>query len=178
MRCSKFQIQNRHQQTEPNPEGWGWRAPPGPLWVGRWSSGGVEFTIRSSRVTWRGERKGEWGQGEGGHAISAFYSFKLQATGRGGGVKRIIRKWIRLSPFPLLHQPGKEIQRGNLKEEKKKQMEVSQNRNWQGEKKEQTGNLSPTQKPWQTDAGSSNATFDTNADVRLLWNWESSLLLL
>lgn len=57
--------------------------------------------------------------------------YRLQ---EGRGVKRITRKWIRLSPFPLSHQPGKEIQRGNLKEEKEKknrqkQMEVSQTRN-------------------------------------------------
>lgn len=31
----------------------------------------------------------------------------------------MIRKWIRLSPFPLSHQPGKEIQRGNLRRKKK-----------------------------------------------------------
>lgn len=67
--------------------------------------------------------------------------YRLQ---EGRGVKRIIRKWIRLSPFPLSHQPGKEIQRGNLKEEKEKkqkkrqkQMEVSKNRNRQGEKNKQ-----------------------------------------
>lgn len=65
-----------------------------------------------------------------------FHSSKLQATGRGEGSKRMIRKWIRLSPFPLLHQPGKEIQRGNLRR-KKKQMEVSQNRNRQREKSKQ-----------------------------------------
>lgn len=65
--------------------------------------------------------------------------YRLQ---EGRGVKRMIRKWIRLSPFPLSHQPGKEIQRGNLKEEKEenkkqKQMEVSQNRHRQGEKNKQ-----------------------------------------
>lgn len=63
--------------------------------------------------------------------------YRLQ---EGKGVKRIIRKWIRLSPFPLSHQPEKEIQRGNLKEEKEKkqkQMEVSQDRHRQGRKNKQ-----------------------------------------
>lgn len=47
----------------------------------------------------------------------------LQTTGYrtgGEGSKRMIRKWIRLSPFPLSHQPGKEIQRGNLRRKKNK----------------------------------------------------------
>lgn len=71
----------------------------------------MEFTIRSSGVTW----------GERGHAVSANFTppnYRLQGTGEGS--KRMIRKWIRLSPFPLSHQPGKEIQRGNLKRKKNK----------------------------------------------------------
>lgn len=61
--------------------------------------------------------------------MQSFYLYpsRLQATGRRGEAKRAIRKWIRLSPFPLSHQPVKEIQRGNLRK-KEKQMEVSQNR--------------------------------------------------
>lgn len=81
----------------------------GVSWVGRCSSGDVEFTIGSSRVTW----------GERGHAVSANFTppnYRLQD--RGEGSKRMIRKWIRLSPFPLSHQPGKEIQRGNLRRKK------------------------------------------------------------
>lgn len=70
-----------------------------------------------------------WG---GGRGVMRFrLILLLQTTGyRTGeeGSKRMIRKWIRLSPFPLSHQPGKEIQRGNLRRENK-QMEVSQNRN-------------------------------------------------
>lgn len=63
---------------------------------------------------------GEWdGEGAGVMQFLLFtpLDYRLQ---EGRGVKRIIRKWIRLSPFPLSHQPGKEIQRGNLKEEKEK----------------------------------------------------------
>lgn len=59
-----------------------------------------------------------------GHAVSANFTppyYRLQD--RGEGSKRMIRKWIRLSPFPLSHQPGKEIQRGNLRRRKKNQME-------------------------------------------------------
>lgn len=112
--------------------------------VGRWSSGGEEFrTIRSRRVTRKegGEERRRVGVRGRGHAITAFHSLRLQAT---GGSKGILRKWIRLSPFPLSHQPGKEIQRGNLKkekgrekkkkEQKEKQMEVSPNRHPEGER--------------------------------------------
>lgn len=90
--------------------------------------------------------------------------YRLQ---EGRGVKRIIRKWIRLSPFPLSHQPGKEIQRGNLKEEKGKKQT---NRNkWKSPRRETDRERKiNTQLVTNTDAGGSNATFDTNADVRLL----------
>jgi len=59
--------------------------------------------------------------GERGHAVlanSTAPNYRLQD--RGEGSKRMIRKWIRLSPFPLSHQPGKEIQRGNLRRKKNK----------------------------------------------------------
>lgn len=115
----------------------------GILWVGRWSSGDVEFTIRSSS---------DMG---GGRGVMRFrLILLLQTTGyRTGeeGSKRMIRKWIRLSPFPLSHQPGKEIQRGNLRRENK-QMEVSQNRNWQREKsKQRTCHLKKHKKSWETE---------------------------
>lgn len=91
--------------------------------------------------------------------------YRLQ---EGRGVKRIIRKWIRLSPFPLSHQPGKEIQRGNLKEEKEKKKQTDKNK-WKSPRTETDRERKINrQLVTNTDAGSSNATFDTNADVRLL----------
>lgn len=88
----------------------------GVSWVGRWSSGDVEFTIRSSIVTWGGGREGKGGRVMQFLLIFTPPYYRLQ--GRGEGSKRMIRKWIRLSPFPLSHQPGREIQRGNLRRKK------------------------------------------------------------
>lgn len=67
----------------------------------------------------------------------------------------MIRKWIRLSPFPLLHQPGKEIQKGNLRRKKTngKSLITATDR-----EKRANGHLMQ----------GNNATFDTNADLRFL----------
>lgn len=86
--------------------------------------------------------------------------YRLQ---EGRGVKRMIRKWIRLSPFPLSHQPGKEIQRGNLKEEKE---ETKTKPNGGGPRRDT--DREKIKQATNTDAGSRNATFDTNVNVRSL----------
>lgn len=108
---------------------------------------------------------GEWGKKGGVMQFLLFtpLDYRLQ---EGRGVKRIIRKWIRLSPFPLSHQPGKEIQRGNLKEEKEKKKQTDKNK-WKSPRTETDRERKINrQLVTNTDAGSSNATFDTNADVR------------
>lgn len=77
----------------------------------------------------------------------------------------MIRKWIRLSPFPLSHQPGKEIQRGNLRRKKNKwkspKIEIDR------EKRANRRLVTNTKilRERERDAGN-NATFDTNADLR------------
>lgn len=129
----------------------------GVLWVGRWSSGDVEFYSQ--------KQQSDMGGGERGHAVPANFTppnYRLQD--RGEGSKRMIRKWIRLSPFPLSHQPGKEIQRGNLRRKKNKwkspKIEIDREKRADFSLKENTKTL--------RDAGN-NATFDTNADLRSLW---------